>query len=454
MYGSVLYRFAPRLLQESLLSARSWVRGLIKHGPAYHRLLAEAQGRQHWPAERWRAWQLGALSAALLHAREHVPFYAALLEDLQVTKIERDPEAALRRLPLIGKQEVRSAGHAIYADDAGRTLSAHTSGTSGSPLHLIQTFQSVVHEQALVDRQIGMSGFASGQRRAWIRGDLIVPIADQSERFWRLDRAARTLMMSSYHLSAAHAPAYVDALTRHDPVLIQAYPSSIVFLAQWLLDSRQPYAGQALKSIVTSSETLTEAARRLVEQAFGCPVYDWYGQTERVAAIGTCEHGQLHIVEDYSYVELQPNPESGMHEIIGTAFANRAMPLFRYRTGDMVELDELSGPCACGSSFRRVRCVVGRQDDVVKLPDGRRIGRLDHIFKGITAIAEAQVRQDKLDEVHILIVPLPGYGARQRDRLLAQARERLGNDITINVESVPSIARTGNGKLRGVVCTV
>ena len=107
-----------------------------------------------------------------------------------------------------------------------------------------------------------------------------------------------------------------------DPVVIQAYPSAILFLARHLDSSGRRYKGRALKSVVTSSETVTDEHRELVCRAFGCRIFDSYGSLERMARILTCEHGNYHVMSDLSYTELIPQGD-GTCEVIGTTFACR-----------------------------------------------------------------------------------------------------------------------------------
>src|SRR5258708_39691265 len=142
-------------------------------------------------------------------------------------------------------------------------------------------------------------------------------------------------MLCSYHLSESGAPAYLDSLSRFDTVVTQAYPSTVGFLATWMLSAGTRYRGSSLRGIVTSSESLSDVRRREIESAFGCRVFDWYGPFERVAAIGTCEQGRHHLLSDYSYVEMLP-ADDGVFELVGTGFNNVSMPLIRYRCCDLV----------------------------------------------------------------------------------------------------------------------
>lgn len=398
------------------------------------------------------SWHEAMLGKLMLHAVHHVPFY----QDLRLgdAVVSSRPRAAVGEFPIIDKAVVRERGVRFIADNAKRPLfKGSTSGTTGTPLVLHQDLAAINRENAFIWRQLGWSGLRPGDRRAWIRGDLIVPTEIDGPPFWRMNHAENMLMFSSYHLSDKNAPAYVGALERFDPSVIQAYPSSIAFLAKWLEAKGVTFQGRALKSIVTSSETLDAGQKALIEGRFGCRVFDWYGQFERVAAIGTCEHGRRHLVSDYSFVELLP-AEDGLYEIVGTGFNNFAMPLIRYRPGDFVRLESTVRHCECGRHFPLVASVQGRADDVVKLPDGRHVGRLDHIFKGVEGVLEAQIRQDQTDRIDILVVPAAGYSEAIESRLSMNARERLGGAVQINVHLVSAISRTRNGKLRGVVCNV
>ena len=112
-----------------------------------------------------------------------------------------------------------------------------------------------------------------------------------------------------------------------------------------------------------------------------------------MAAIGTCEYQQYHLISDYSFTELVPVAD-GLHEIVGTGFNNHAMPLIRYRTGDMVEMGG-TGLCDCGRHFPLVQRIHGRSDDCIKLPDGRMAGHLYRVFNGAAGVVEGQIVQDK-----------------------------------------------------------
>ena len=88
---------------------------------------------------------------------------------------------------------------------------------------------------------------------------------------------------------------------------------------------------------------------------------------------------------------------------------NADMPLIRYRTGDRGTLAGGPETCQCGRTLPVIESVDGRVDDILYTMDGRRIGRLDPLFKGDLPIHEAQIIQEALDCVRVRYVPTPDF---------------------------------------------
>ena len=448
---SALYRRAAPALQEHLLAAQSHLRVLLTEQTSLRRA-RQAIGESQWLApERWQALQLEEARSLALHAARRVPYYRELFGRLGVDPLTWRSLDDLHALPELSRDDVIEAGASLLAEGGPwLRFKGSTSGTTGRAMLGWRDRASIAVEQAFVERQAAWAGYRPGERRAWLRGDPVVPAHQSDGPLWRLNRAENMLMLSSYHLSPGNGAAYIEALERFDPVLLQAYPSSISYLARWLEEHDRVYRGPSLRGIVTSSETLSPADRQVITERFGCRVFDWYGAFERVAAIGTCEHGNYHVQEDYGCVEFEPNGD-GTANLIGTGFGNRSMPLIRYRADDVVVPADPGYRCPCGRSFRVVERVLGRVDDVIRTPDGRHVVMLDWIFAGLFGLMEAQVVQEKLDEVRIRIVAGNEFGFADEQALLARALERLGPRVRIRIERVAQIARTRNGKFRQIV---
>lgn len=92
--------------------------------------------------------------------------------------------------------------------------------------------------------------------------------------------------------------------------------------------------------------------------------------------------------------------------------------------------------------------VEGRLDDVILTRDGRRVGRLDPVFKSDLPIREAQIIQQSLDSIRVRFVPTPDYTPQDGMIIGQRLRDRLG-DMEIVLEPVERIPRSANGKFRG-----
>jgi phenylacetate-CoA ligase len=111
-------------------------------------------------------------------------------------------------------------------------------------------------------------------------------------------------------------------------------------------------------------------------------------------------------------------------------------------------------PCPCGRAGDSFYDVDGRVEDYVLTPDGRRVGRMDHIFKEQREVAEAQILQENAAEIEVLIVPLANYDERSERNVIREFRSRLGTEIGIRLRQVEEIPREPNGKFRAVKSVV
>jgi len=437
-----------------MISLRAGLRNAVREGSRFQNVIAEIERTQWLTQEELRELQWVKTHALLVHAAKHVAYYkeSFCAAGVDITSIKSLDDVKL--LPPLVKAVVASRGRDLVARNMfGPRIRINTSGTTNTPLVIYQNLNAVIRENAFIWRQLTWAGFSRGQRRAWIRGDMIVPIEQKGPPFWRFNRGDNMLMMSSYHLSESSAAAYITALQHFDPVLIQAYPSSMAYLARYLDSAGRWYQGKNLRGIVTTSEMLTNGDREIIESRVGCRVFEQYGVAERVTMIQTCEHGGRHVNSDYALTELIPR-EDGTCEVVGTGFNNWLMPLIRYRTGDAVELEVQGIKCKCGRELPLVKQIYGRLEEYLKTRDGRRIGRVTMIFEGLRGIAEAQVVQERIDEVTVRLVPFGDFGNEEREKLVSRAQERLGREMQINIDVVPFIPRTKSGKFRSVICNV
>ena len=428
---------------------------LVKRFAApYKKFKKELESSQWSSAEELRALQEERLRNIIHHAYETVPYYRCIFDQRGIKPHHIEHVEDLEKLPILEKEDVRNHCQELVSRKARRTFlyKCHTSGTTGKPLTLYRDLSNVAYEHALLRRQWSWAGLKIRDLYATLKGELVVPSETRKPPFWRFNRAENKLVMSSYHLSESNADAYVNALYKYKPVGIEGYPSSVFALAHFMKNLGVSYSA---KAVLTSSETLLNEHRELIQKVFQCPVFDYYGMAERVMAIHTCEHGRYHIIQEYGIAEfaaIENGNSNGEREVIGTALNNYAMPLIRYRVGDVVKPSSAS--CPCGRAYPVVDHIIGRKDDYVITPTGKLFGRLDHIFKGAQHIVEAQIVQSRANGIVLKIVPDAQFSQDDGAYVVNKARRRFGNEMDVILQQVTSIPRGGRGKFRAVVSEV
>jgi phenylacetate-CoA ligase len=442
------YSAAPVWLQEVMLSVYGARLRWLRYGAIQRGLLHRLRESQWLPVAELQRRQLESLNATLAAAAADVTFYRERgLKSGPLAGVE-----GLGALPVLTKEEVRQAGKRLVSTRyAGRRLEEiHTGGTTGTPLTIYCDRSALQRNYAFFERFREWAGVVSGSRVATFAGRILVP-PGAGPPYWRRNLASNTLLFSSYHIGPSTLDAYAEALAGFKPDLIDSYPSSIELVARHLL--RRPGLQIRPRAVITSSETLFPEARRTIEAAFDCPVFDHYGSAEMSALVTQCEAGSYHVNPEFGVVEVlrdgaRVDPgERG--EIVATGFINPVMPLLRYATGDSAIMG--AGECSCGRAFPTLERIEGRMDDVIVTPEGHLVGRLDPIFKTVSSLLETRIVQDTADHVRVEVVVIGEFTASEQQTLLHGLRARLGPVMRIDILQVPSLARTGRGKLRSVV---
>lgn len=452
-----VYRLLPIAGQNLACTAAGWNRRRQRFTPRFRRLL-DLWGRTwHSNDEELRAIQALRLAELLDYARESVPRHAGLPPIVRNRDPRRALEETLAAIPPQRKEDYRDAPLDFLSrkrPPIGWTK-ANTSGTTGTALRLFYSPGALAEEYAVVWRMRHRHGVTPADPHLTFGGRMIVPLSHDAPPFWRRDTALNQTLFSLYHVSARNLPAYIDAVHATEATYVQGYPSSLHLIGRALLDAGRPLPKGRLKAVFTSSETVLANQRAVIEEAFGTRLFDRYGASELAVSMTSCDVGHLHVDMEYCIVEVEPH-ERGEGWVRGpllvTGFANRATPFIRYRIGDIGT--RLEAPCPCGRPGDVFESVDGRIEDYVVTPSGRMIGRLDHVFKNLVDIAEAQIVQDELERIVVRVVAKVSYSDATERALLHALRIRLGADMQIAIERVAEIPREANGKLRAVKSSI
>lgn len=449
-----LYPVLPIFAQNVLCTGAGYARFRSRFNRHFANKLAEWEESASWPIERLLELQRDRLVALVRRAREHVPYY----RDLPEPSDAADPAVAIREtlagIPPLEKAEYADQPESFLARDVAshRLIRGRTSGTTGTALPLWWTQETLAEEYATVWRLRRSCGVENpGTPNLTFNGNLTVPFQQTEPPFWRNSAYDHRTLFSVYHMTQENLRRYADAAHSIPARYVEGYPSAIHLIARALLEEGRPIPPGRIAAVFTSSESLLAFQRMTIEKAFGAPVRDRYGVSEMVVSMTECVDGRLHLDMEFGIAEVEASEETDDYEtgrLLVTGLSNYATPLFRYRIGDVATRSK--HPCSCGRAGQVFLDLDGRVEDYVLTPDGRLVGRVDHIFKQQLDVAEAQILQNDQGSIDVLIVPRSTYSSSSERSLIREIRARLGDEIKIEIQLRDSIPREANGKFRAV----
>ena len=357
-------------------------------------------------ASALRAYQLDRLNQTLALVQQRSRFYRRLLgvRPLQLSSLER-----LQELPFTTSDQLKDGPYDFLCtrpDDVARIVTLPTSGTTGSPKRLFFTAD---------DQELTRDFFHHGMSTLVDPGDRVGILLPGS-----IPGSVGTLLREG--LARMDVEGIVLGPVR-DPeetlrALAQARANSLVGIPVQVLELARlsrTFADLALEigTVLLSTDYVPQAAVDAIEEIWGCSVFNHYGMTEMGLGGGVdCRAlAGYHLREaDLLFEIIDPEsgvvvPEGERGEVVFTTLTRSAMPLVRYRTGDISRF--VPGDCPCGTALRRMAHVDGR------LGSGARVGKglvsqkdLDECLLGLPGVVDFRATVDYGDqgtELHVAV---------------------------------------------------
>jgi phenylacetate-CoA ligase len=432
-----------------------------RSGSRHLRHLQLLQERQWNPLETIHAQQYEAVRRLLFHAYDTVPYYRSLfiakgwapsdfrcLRDLQV-------------LPVLTKAVIRANAAALRSTASnpnGVTLKK-TSGSTGVPLEIAVDRDSMEWKRACTIRSDEWSGWRLGRRVAKVWGN-------PEYRRQGLKGRARNLLcdraryLDTIGLDDERMRAFAASLRRKQPSLLFGHAHSLYLFACY---ARKHCPGTIRPDgIISTAMLLHDWQRTIIEQAFGCPVTNRYGCEEVSLIACECErHLGLHLNADAHYAEVlddRPSAENagvGDGSLVLTDLTNYAMPLIRYKVGDVVVKSERR--CPCGRGLPLIERVEGRDADYVLTPGGKLISGIsltENFALHIRGAAQVQIVQENERFLRLRLVPAADFGPESHWQIEELVRETFGQEMDYDVDLVESIPQEPSGKYRFCISNI
>ena len=410
---------------------------------------------QWLPTQKIREYQEERLRSLINHAYHHVHFYRDLFDERGLTPDDVRTIEDLLKLPIIDKSMVReNIFFGLMSDnhDKGDLQKVTTSGSTGEPFFTFLEKHQVEMRIAATARSFEWCGYRFGDRQLRLWHKHLALDWSQIMREVIDAKLTRRAFIPAYEMDANGLAEFMSTIDRVKPVFIDGYAESFNFIAKYL--QSRSWSGHKPKAIMTSGQMLPDASRRIIEEAFGCKVFDKYGAREFGGGLSyECEeHNGHHVVAECAIVEIikdgRPAPPGEIGELVITELNNFAVPLIRYRLGDLAAQVDNSKPCRCGRGLPRIGPIEGRIQSIIIGTNNRSVPGtfFARLFSGHEHIVKQfQVTQEKAGAITITIVKGPLFSETALQTIQREIYKHLGDDVSITTTyaDIIKLGRTG-----------
>jgi phenylacetate-CoA ligase len=314
------------------------------------------------------ALQSDLLRKQVAYVYEKVPFYRQLLRAKGLRPEDVRSLNDLRTLPFTRKADFRdNYPFGLLAVPRKEVVRIHaSSGTTGKPTVVAYSRKDMEMWHEVCARNLVAGG---------ITDEDVMQIAMGYGLFtgalgWH--QGAETVGTSVIPMSSGNTKRQIMLIQDFEVTVFVCTPSYAIYVAEQADEMGVDLRETPLRVGIHGAEPWSEAMHKEIAERLGVDPIDTYGLSEIVGpgVSGECTyHCGLHINEDHFLAEIinpatgEPLPYGERGELVLTTLTKEALPVLRYRTGDITRLD--AGPCACGRTLARMERVSGRTDDML-----------------------------------------------------------------------------------------
>jgi phenylacetate-CoA ligase len=378
------------------------------------------------------------LRRLLLDAWRHVPLYRALYEPLGLTERDFADPGILARLPILSKADLVAASVNERVDsrfDVSRLILESTTGSTGQPfsLYIDGRYRRLRNLRFL-------RGLMSAGYRPWHRMLLLT------------DRHAGFTRQRNRYYQSVEAPTaeLLESYVKVRPRVLYGFTTPLRLLAEYLLQNPQDFRGPRL--VVSTAEMLDVSTRETLQDAFDCPVFDFYGMTEMGLVAWQRPGSDGYIMSRNAVLtELLPGDPSnggytnGRYRTVMTNLDLRASPIIRFDSGDLAFAENVDG-------HLRVVAFEGRSIDTIVRHDGTELSpyRITDALRDIPGVRRFKVTQRRLDGVAVDLEVDPSLRKQAVDRIRSILDELLGGGVNLSFGFSDNLVPDGTSKFRPV----
>lgn len=424
--------------------------------------LYQLEQSQWWSPEELAQVQRPQLLAMLTHAMQTVPYYRQRYAALKLDMTAKSLLEAWTSLPILTRTEVQEAGQALCSTAVPAAHEAvavvQTSGSTGHPVQVWSTGLTRFFWQAFTVREhLWHQRDVTGKLVA-IRPDRQSAPGGVMAESWG---PPMDLLFTTGPSALLHSNTAIDAqvtwLREQQPTYLLSLPTNLQALAEGCRVGGVSLP--SLREVRSYGETLRPALRQQLQETWGVSVTDVYSAQEiGYIALQCPETDHYHLQSEHLVIEVLdedgfPCPPGATGRVVLTTLLNFASPLIRYALGDYVEVGV---PCVCGRGLPVIRRVLGRERNLIVLPDGRCHWPSfpEHDWMPIAPIRQLQLVQKTPQHIEARIVAPRPLTEQEQVRLTDVLNASLGYPFLFSFTYHEALVRGKNGKFEDFVSEV
>jgi phenylacetate-CoA ligase len=330
--------------------------------------MKEMERVEYFNRQELAAWQLDRLNKQLAHAFASSSFYRAQRQALKLPTSLNGLDL-LAQFPFTTKDDLRDQYPFGLLAASRRELVRYgeSTGTSGRPTSSFFTYEDWIRGNVWVEAAL----------RHYFSPDDMVFIAIPYEltfASYDIDRALEqqgcTVVPVGTLNQICPFSRLIEMMRELHPTGLVCTPTRALRLFDMLVEDGHDPLQIGLQKLLYVGETCSPSKLRKIAETWKIKLVTAYGSTETNSLALPCCYGKSHLSEGRYFFEViddvsgTPLPAGQMGELVLTSLCSQAMPLIRYRTGDLVAIEER--PCACGSP-RRILQHHGRIGEAVEV---------------------------------------------------------------------------------------
>ncbi|SET94601.1 phenylacetate--CoA ligase PaaK [Natrinema hispanicum] len=410
-----------------------------------------------------RERQADRLTKTVERAYENVPFYRERLEDAGVDPSDIESIDDITTLPMTTKEDFRDEyPDGLFAVDDEELARIHaSSGTTGKPKIVSYTDADLDVWGKAMARSLAAAGVEPGDtvQNAYGYGLFTGGLG--------FHQGAEELGTTVVPTSSGGTQRQIELAQDLESDVLACTPSYALYFAETAEEMGLNPRELPISVIAYGAETCTEPMREEIEERLGATGINNYGLSEIIGpgVAAECHEAQdgLHVWEDHFYPEVvdprtgEPVEEGEEGELVLTTLTKEALPVLRYRTGDLTTLNY--DECECGRTMVRMDNVTGRTDELL-IVRGVNLypSEIEHIILDVAGVAphyRIDLHKDGSLDVMELTIEKDEQSDRSENELRDVILSRLQNVLSFTPDDLElvepgGIARTEVGKVQRV----